>query len=127
MKKQILFFLLMLLPVVASAYDAEIKSIYYNLNVSEKTAEVTYKNTNFNTYSGAIVIPSQVTYNGVTYRVNSIGDNAFYCCTSLTSVTIPNSVTIIGRDAFHECSGLTSITIPNNVTSIGYDAFYGCI
>ena len=55
--------------------------------------------------------------------VTSIGDNAFYACTALTSVTIPNSVTSIGEGAFIGCSGLTSITIPNSVTSIGEHAF----
>ena len=58
--------------------------------------------------------------------LNSIGDNAFYDCSGLTSVTIPNSVTSIGNDAFKNCNGLTSITIPNSVTSIGDGAFYGC-
>ena len=55
-----------------------------------------------------------------------ITDYAFESCTSLTSVTIPNSVTSIGDDAFFECSGLTSVTIPNSVTSIGQYAFYRC-
>ena len=58
--------------------------------------------------------------------VTSIGDNAFYECTSLTSVTIPNSVTSIGGSAFYGCTGLTSVTIPNSVTSIGDRVFYGC-
>ena len=52
--------------------------------------------------------------------------NAFYRCTGLTSVTIPNSVTSIGNYAFSGCKGLTSITIPNGVTSIGSSAFSGC-
>ena len=58
--------------------------------------------------------------------VTSIGDDAFEDCTGLTSITIPDSVTSIGDDAFEYCTGLTSITIPNSVTSIGDDAFYGC-
>ncbi|MDY5736746.1 MAG: leucine-rich repeat protein, partial [Candidatus Onthomorpha sp.] len=57
--------------------------------------------------------------------VTSIGEFAFSYCSSLTSVTIPNSVTSIGNTAFY-CSGLTSITIPNSVTSIGNNAFLGC-
>ncbi len=55
-----------------------------------------------------------------------IGAHAFEDCSSLTSVTIPNSVTSIGGDAFSGCSSLTSVTIPNSVTSIGYEAFYKC-
>ena len=56
----------------------------------------------------------------------SIGDWAFYGCTGLTSVTIPNSVTSIGYEAFSGCSSLTSVTIGNSVTSIGWSAFAGC-
>ena len=56
----------------------------------------------------------------------SIGDRAFYWCTSLTSITIPNGVTEIGSEAFGDCTSLTSIMIPNSVTEIGDSAFSGC-
>ena len=71
---------------------------------------------------GAITIPSEIDGKSVT----SIGGKAFWGCTGLTSIIIPDSVTSIGGKAFCVCSGLTSITIPDSVTSIGYGAFDGC-
>ena len=58
--------------------------------------------------------------------VTTIGEDAFYWCDSLTSVTIPDSVTTIGDRAFSECYSLTSVTIPDSVTAIGGYAFYNC-
>ena len=58
--------------------------------------------------------------------VTSIGNGVFYKCSGFTSITIPEGVTSIGGDAFYKCSNLTSITIPSSVTSIGYRAFYEC-
>ena len=73
-----------------------------------------------------LMIPESVWYEGYTFKVTSIGCGAFLNCTSLTSVTIPDSVTSIGDSAFYGCTSLTSVSIPDSVTSIDDSAFYGC-
>ena len=105
----------------ALAYDCCIDGIYYNLNTTDKTASITK-----GSYNGNVVIPEAITFEGMTYSVTSIGDNAFSSCSGLTSVTIPNSVTSIGNSAFTDCASLTSVIIPNSVTSIGNSAFRYC-
>ena len=72
------------------------------------------------------IFGSQVTEYIIGDSVTSIGDKAFYNCSSLTSVAIGESVTSIGIEAFKGCSKLTSMIIPNSVTSIGGGAFDGC-
>ncbi len=115
----------------AFAWDYErvqIGDLYYNLDATYKTAEVTYQlYATSNNYSGLTTanIPASVSYNDVSYSVTSIGAYAFGICISLTSVTIPNSVTSIGNSAFCLCR-VTSVTIPNSVTSIGDYAFFEC-
>ena len=104
--------------------EVEIDGINYELNGETKQATVIAKTSG--EYSGSIVIPESVEYNGTTYSVTSIGNNAFYSCSGLTSVTIGNSVTSIGDRAFWGCSGLASATIGNSVASIGNMAFYYC-
>lgn len=86
MKKYFTLLFVALLPMLASAYDAKINGIYYNFVGDE--AIVTYANYHTPSYSGVVVIPGSVTYEGTTYRVTSIGSEAFYGSTELTSVII---------------------------------------
>ena len=121
----------LLLSTSTFAHDFEVDGIYYNyLDKTNKTVEVTYRGTFLSSYSNeytdSVIIPSLVTYSGITYSVTSIGSSAFCDCSGLTSVTIPNSVTLIDNYAFSDCSGLTSIAIPNSVTTIKTNVFENC-
>ncbi len=117
---------IMLLSLQAMAYDFSYthqgKTLYYDITFSN-SVKVADCDT---TVNGEVVIPSSLEYNGTTYSVTSIGDSAFYGCSGLTSITIPNSVTSIQFGAFYGCSGLISITIPNSVTTIYGSAFSYC-
>ena len=118
----------------AFAHDIEAANkdgvtIYYNWINDNTELSVTYQGDNYywsRYYSGDVVIPESVEYEGKTYSVTSIGGCAFQNNSDLTSVSIPNSVTSIAMSAFEDCSGLTSVTIPNSVTSIGGWVFSGC-
>ena len=96
----------------------EIDGIYYTIGENN-----TVSTTANNAISDAIIIPSQVELKGKKYDVTSIGESAFYGCSGLTSVTIPNSVTSIGIQAFYGCYNLKSAIIGSGVLSIGADAF----
>ena len=106
--KRLSILLLSLLCTAATtfAYDFQSGDLYYNIT-SDTTVEVTYQKYwqeiwNSANYQGltTATIPETVTYNGTTYSVTSIGDYTFDNCFSLTSVTIPSSVTNIGMSAF---------------------------
>ena len=125
--------LLLLVAVGLSAYDFKVDGLCYNITNDTLTpynVEVTYESENvrngmvaYSNLPSSVIIPKSVIYNENSYNVTSIGGGAFYGCTGLTSVTIPNSVTSIRDLAFYCCTGLTSITIGNSVTYIEYGAF----
>ena len=147
MKRLLLFISTLLCANVIMAQTTFwIDSLQYEVT-STNPAEVEVNDANSSITTANI--PKTVSYDGTNYTVTAIGDSAFYWCSRLTSitipnsvtsigdwtfagcnyltsVTIPNSVTIIGRGAFSYCRGLTSITIPNGVTSIGNSAFNRC-
>lgn len=114
--------LLMAFPV--HAYQAEIDGIYYDF--SSGNARVTYREVNVASYSGDVVIPSTVTYEGVEYTVREIRDFAFSFCTELTSVYIPNTVRTIGEYAFRGCTSLTSFNFPDDIHTISPWCFAEC-
>ena len=113
MKKILVLLVTILLPLMANAHDIEVKNadgktIYYNYINNRTELTVTYHgydvNVNSPWYEGKVIIPEEVTYENKTLKVTSIGGGAFYKCSKLTSITIPNSVTSIGEKAFYDCS-----------------------
>ena len=121
--KRIVLLILIFLPMLASADPVEIGGIYYNLTKETKEAEVA---SNPNKYSGSIIIPESVEYEGVTYSVTAISRRAFYNCLRMADITIPNSVTKIGNEAFFGCYDLWHVTIPDKVTTIEDGTFGEC-
>lgn len=75
---------------------------------------------------GDLVIPPSIVVGGIARPVTEIEDYAFYMCTNITSVVIPNSVTTLGQRAFNSCTGMTSLSISSSVTTIPSNAFSGC-
>ena len=108
-------------------HDFEKDGIYYVYDEECRNAIVSYRDTRFDSYSGNVVIPAEVTYDGETLPVIGIGEDAFRDCTGLTSVRIPATVTSIGERAFRNCIGLTSVTLPDGIISLGNQAFVNCV
>lgn len=113
----------------ANSSDFISEELHYKIT-SDSTVEVIgYCTWNENHYHGHLItatVPPEVSYDGVTYRVTGLGSTAFACCESLTSITLPNTLTYIENMAFYNCIYLPSIIIPSGVQRIGSKAFYWC-
>lgn len=127
MKKKIglLAFLFLSAFEIMYAYDFAVNSIYYT-KLSGTEVEVTYGTSTTGSYSGSITIPKTVYYGGVTYKVVSIGTDAFSTCKSLTSVTIGANVTSVGKRAFDACSALTKVYFESPKMTLEKNAFRNC-
>lgn len=125
--RSIMLLMAIFFSVSLSAF--EVDGIAYRItSATDKTVGVIAKDGG---YSGDVVIPESIIYNGETYKVTSIPSSSttkgtFYNCWEMTSITLPNTITSIGSFAFQMCNNLTSIAIPNSVTTIGSYAFSGC-
>ena len=108
--------------------DGETASLYREIDWTniEHFDEFKYFTTIISIGDYAFSNCSSLTSITIPNSVTNIGNNAFNSCSSLTSVTIPDSVISIGEEAFSECRGLTSVTLGNGVTSIGNNAFDSC-
>lgn len=128
--KGFVMLVVMLIMTASSAMAQEarfevIGGLRYLIDAGVKTAALMPKTDG--KYSGDIVVPEKVkSSDGAEYSVTSLGDECFYECSGLTSITIPSSVTSLGGGCFSDCSGLTSITIPSSVTSLGESCFSYC-
>ena len=128
--KGFIMLVVMMLMSTSSAMAQDVKyevidGLRFLLDTGAKTAALMPKTDS--KYSGDIVVSEKVkSSDGMEYGVTSFGDNCFYECNELTSITIPSSVTSLGDGCFSGCSGLTSITLPSSIASLGNECFTGC-
>ncbi len=128
----ILIVVLSLIVSVVATAKTTIDGLCYELDSKTLKATVTYMGENsFSGYypkytASSITIPSEVKYDNKTYKVTSIAANAFYKCTDIKSINIPNTVSFIGRNAFEGCTNLTSVNIPTSLKSLESAVFCYC-
>ncbi len=124
MKQTLLLFIAFLSVTVVKAQDFIQDGIGYNI-IEDASTEVAVASKG-ELYEGDLIIPSTIVYGGVTFTVTGIGHHSLSGSSSVTSISIPESVNFIGSQAFENCSGLTAIAIPSNVTIIHPSAFENC-
>lgn len=135
--KKAFFTLLFLLPLTVLAFDFQVvvpsgQTLYFDTVAGG--VSVVYPHVGdyasawngFDKPTGALTIPSQVSYQGINYPVVSVGPAAFYSCAGLTSVVISHGITTIGNSAFNGCIAMDSVAIPASITSIGSQSFGAC-
>ena len=122
--KKVLIVMMVLLPMVAIAYDFSVDGIYYKIRTyGEGNNVLVDKGDEY--YEGEIAIPSSVVYNDIEYQVIGIYYNAFKDNTRLKKVTRPESIESLSN-TFWGGSGLSEVILPNSLKSIGSSTFYGC-
>ena len=127
MKKYVMLGCAVVLSVMAFAHDFEVDGFYYTRQ-SANTVNISFKGSNYSSsmaYSGDVVVPDQVEFDGVTYTVVGVDDGTFNYCRELTSVVLPNTVTTLGNYVFSYDNNLTSIIL-GSPSSIGNNNFEGC-
>lgn len=120
-----IFLIVLLCCSVDIAAFFKVDGITYDIvSDTDLTVSVTYDQNSY--YSGDIVIPESVQYEGKTYRVVAIGYLAFESCWGLRSLSLPEGILKIGNNAFSGCTSLESLVLPRTVEEIGEYAFQGC-
>lgn len=123
MKRWLLLLCLLSAIIDGKAYDFQVDGIFYSKNADGISVGVVCEIYGQNsTYTGDVVIPASVTYEGTTYAVTSINENAFYRST-ITSLILPQSIKYIGNAAMKSCTQLTHIELPGALETIGISAF----
>ena len=121
---------MLLMAVAMRGQNAvEHNGIWYLLDDEALTAKVTYQGnyaSEYDEYSGAVVVPATVSMNNKTYAVTEIYDGAFKNCRGLTSITLPEGIKRLGWSSFENCNGLSSLVFPNSLVEISHDVFKGC-
>lgn len=128
MRKWFILFITALFPLAISADETvEYEGLWYNLHDATEEGSSAYaeviSSQNGGSYSGDIVIPSSVINGDADYPVTRVGNDAFYYCTEVTSVSFPVSLESIGDYAFYENYNLKVVELPEGLTTIGVWAF----